>query len=303
MMNERIRSHEILKVQGRDGNVSYDHVYPKNSVEKEQLFKLDIDRNHVPNSHEASHDVNGVWYLYDPKGVVVDTLDDQYFDAGDIAFILDKLDARIHEDEDSNVCESIYRLTRSVGNPIKKVYESYIWKIQLSDGEIHDFMGKSNNDLKQQVKDYCRDNDLEIVSLLNVKHVRDDREMDVEYLQAIEEDLMGYELSWFEKTRGNREIIKSKTFRSYNNMLDFKNSIQNHPRFLKFAGITEPDGTSYLGEDKDPNDYLIATSRTGKYNLYRNSEDGTLRVYDTSTYKYVNRDISSEEDFASWEDD
>lgn len=302
MLNERWRSHEILKVQDRDHTLMYDHIYPKQGIHKDQLYKLDQNKVRVPNSHYADHDINGVWYLYGPDGAVVDTLDDQYFDAGDIAYILSRLDVSISSQEECNIYESIYNLTRSVGNPISEIRESYIWKVLFSDDEVRDFIGKSNNALKQQVKDYCKDNEVEVINLLNVKHVRDDREMDQEYLQSIEEDLTGYELSWYEKTRGNRSIIKSKIFRNFNNLENFKSSISRSPKFIKFASITEPDGTSYLTEDGDKNDYFIATSRTGRYNLYRNSEDGTLRVYDTKTFKYVNTDISSEEDFDAWRD-
>lgn len=306
MINERIRSHELLKFvdkgPGRNQNVVYDHLYLKNDpVHNEMLYKIDpVTKERLPNVHTGQHDVNGVWYLYSPDNYVIDSLNDQQFDAGDIAFILSKLDHKIKVDESEDIYSSIFNRVRSTSRPFSTLRESYIWSVLLSDNEVHEFIGDSNNDLKAQVRRYCADNDLEIVNLMNVKHVRDDREMDQEYLSAIEESLNGYELSWTEKTRGNKEIMKTKTFKSMDALTAFKKSLSSHPRFSSFLGIVEPDGTSYVTE---AHNQLLDVSRTGRYELYRNDEDGTLRVLDTETHKYVNADISTEEDFESWKDD
>jgi len=296
-LRESRRSHDIIKIASQGQEIPYNHEYLNQAVNKERLTRMDSERHNVPNSHYSVLDINGVWYLYNPDGNVVDTLDRDRFDAGDIAYILQKLDGNLVDTiEDSSIQESIL-------SSLKRINESYIWSVLMSDEEIHEFVGPSTDDIKSQVVKYCKDNDLEVVNLLNVKHVRNNRELDQEYLSDIEESLLDYEISWIERTKHGNTVMRTKGFRSYDSLESFKSSLVKNPKFVELVGYLDPSGNAYLEERSDKSNYLIDKSSSGRYELYRDIKTGNLKVLDTVTNKYVNTDISVPEDFESWKDD
>ena len=80
-LRESRRSHDIIKITSQGQEIPYNHEYLNQAVNKERLTRMDSERHNVPNSHYSTLDINGVWYLYNPDGNVVDTLDRDRFDA------------------------------------------------------------------------------------------------------------------------------------------------------------------------------------------------------------------------------
>lgn len=298
MLRDKHTSHELIKFNDRGDRYLYSYEYSRRDASKGKLYRLDLStRTRLPNSHESELD-DGMWYVYAPSGEVIDTLDSSYFDQGDVAFILARLDVtRLKSEDDSNFIESIYDNLKKSGN----LNEMYIWSVQLSDDDVHDFQGDSEDEIRDKITQYCLDNDLTLIQLLNVKHVRKDRFIDPEQLRSIQENYSDYELSWVERTRADRNVMKTRGFASMDDLNKFRSTIEAHPRFVRFLTIMEPDGTSYIQEGKDL--CLLKTSRSGRYKMYRDDRDGTLKVLDDKTHTYVNSDLSAEEDFESWEDD
>lgn len=295
------RSKEYLSIDTPEGKVMYLHKKtPNEPVSKATICKVDNNKLPVEDCHHAQHDVSGVWYIYNPDGSVVDTLDDQYFDEGDIAFILYKLD---RSGTSLNFHESILSLTRGLKNPINRsaIKESYIWTVLTSDDEMHDFIGEDQEEIKKELVKFLKDNDLDLVSLLNVKHVRNSRSIDKEYLSDLEESLMEYELSWVERTRSGRTIFKSKGFKDMDSLDKYREKLKSNPKVIGLVATTDPDGTTYL-EGKSVGNQLMDISDSGRYELYMDNT-GTYKVLDTETYKYVNSELSNPEDFESWKED